>query len=48
MQIYKGTLKLVLYFFIRPYSLYMDVSNGIKTALDIRKAKESVLDITFF
>ena len=47
--IYKGTLKIGAYFLLDHIPYTWRVSNELKNfALDIRKAKESALDITFF
>ena len=47
--VYKGTLKIGAYFLLDHIPYTWRVSNELKNfALDIRKAKESVLDITFF
>ena len=47
--IYKGTLKIGAYFLLDHIPYTWRVSNELKTfASDIRKAKESALDITFF
>lgn len=47
--IYKGTLKIGAYFLLDHIPYTWRISNELKNfALDIRKAKESALDITFF